>query len=207
MDYLKAEQLGTARWRVLAIPFGGPFKGDKDADGEYFSPRTDIKEGWMKERPVLFNHGGDELTEDEELGIEGDLVKDKYGWWGDMWLDRSNRYWAQVNRMLQAGKMHGSSGALGHLVKKAPDGEILVWPHIEQSLTLTPANPLSRVVPIKSLVHFQRAGIELDEATRALFDTDSPTPDYAGLPTGGDDAARGRLAGDISALLERIKTI
>jgi hypothetical protein len=49
MDYMKAEQLSTAKWRVLAIPFGGPFKG-KDLDGEYFSPRTDVRPDWFPGR-------------------------------------------------------------------------------------------------------------------------------------------------------------
>ena len=32
MDFLKAERVGPAKWRVLSIPFGGPFQG-KDTDG------------------------------------------------------------------------------------------------------------------------------------------------------------------------------
>ena len=45
MNFLKAEQLSAAKWRVLSIPFGGPFDG-KDLDEEFFSERTDIKEAW-----------------------------------------------------------------------------------------------------------------------------------------------------------------
>src|SRR5689334_2178644 len=122
-DFLKAEQLSNAKWRVLAIPFGGPFKGGKDSDDEYFSLRTDIKASWFKERPVLFHHGQDEVLKDADLGTEDDLELEDDGWWGKLWLDRSNRYFAQVNKLLAAGKMYGSSGALGHLVQKARDGE------------------------------------------------------------------------------------
>jgi hypothetical protein len=149
---IKAEQVGTAKWRVLAIPFGGPFKG-RDMDGEFFSPKTDIKPHWFAERPVLWHHGMDETKDDPEdaIGTEGDLSKESDGWWADMWLDRGNRYWQQVSRMLAAGKVYGSSGALGHVVRKAPDGEILVWPHIEQTLTTIPANPFARIVPVKAL--------------------------------------------------------
>ena len=35
MNFLKAEQLSAAKWRVLSIPFGGPFDG-KDLDEEFF---------------------------------------------------------------------------------------------------------------------------------------------------------------------------
>src|SRR5262245_15736685 len=30
-DFLKAEQINSSKWRVLSIPFGGPFEG-KDLD-------------------------------------------------------------------------------------------------------------------------------------------------------------------------------
>jgi len=190
MDYLKAEQISNAKWRVLAIPFGGPFKG-KDLDGEYFSPRTDIKADWFRERPVLWHHAGDEVIKDESLGTEDDLEMEKDGHWATVWLDRANRYWAQVDALLRAGKVYGSSGALGHLVQKAKDGEILVWPHIEQTLTPTPANPFARVVPAKAVTDFSMAGIALPDLGRDLA-------------SAGDDPAMARLSqalDDLSQLL------
>lgn len=181
MGYLKAEQISNAKWRVLAIPFGGPF-GGKDFDGEHFSPRTDIKHDWFPTRPVMWHHGSDAVIKDELLGTEDDLKLEDDGWWGTVWLDRSNRYWEQVNALLAAGKVYGSSGALGHLVQKATDGEILVWPHIEQTLTPTPANPFSRVVPAKAIDHFTQAGIAL------------PADLSRDLPSGGDaEATRRRV--------------
>ena len=161
MDPLKAEQLTSVKWRVLAIPFGGPFAGGKDLDGEYFSPRTDIKADWFPTRPVLWHHGGDQVMKDAILGTEDELTKEDDGWWGTMWLDRSARYWAQVSALLAAGKVYGSSGALGHLVQKAKDGEILTWPHIEQTLTPTPANIFARVIPAKAAADFTSSGISL----------------------------------------------
>jgi hypothetical protein len=80
-ETLKAEQLATAKWRVLAIPFGGEFKGGKDKDGEYFSPRTDVKPHWFKDHPVIFQHGKDPTLGDEDVGIEGDLTTGNDGWW------------------------------------------------------------------------------------------------------------------------------
>jgi hypothetical protein len=197
MDYLKAERLSNAKWRVLAIPFGGPFKG-KDLDGEYFSPKTDVKPSWFHERPVLFHHAMDEVLKDEDLGTEDDLTLEKDGWWGTVWLDRSSRYWEHVNGLLAAGKMYGSSGALGHLVKKAPDGEILVWPHIEQTLTPTPANPFARVVPAKAVNDFTTAGIATEPLAGILADYDASELGTE-LPSGGDDPAK--------VALERAKTI
>lgn len=206
MDFLKAEQTGTAKWRVLAIPFGGPLKGGKDLDGEYFSPRTDPKADWFKEHPVLFHHGQDQTIGDEDVGVEGELTKESDGWWAPLWLDRSNRYFAQLDALIRAGKMYGSSGSMAHLVRKAHDGEILVWPHVEQTLTPTPANIFARLTASKALDHFTTAGIELDPAMRGVLTELDSAPDLEpDLPTGGDDPAMARLAATLSQLDEVLK--
>jgi hypothetical protein len=222
MDTLKAEQLGSRKWRVLAIPFGGPFAGGRDLDGEYFSPRTDIKAHWFRERPVIFHHGQHSAVKDEEFGVEEmDSQPSKDGWWGTMFFDRemqrSSQYWDQVNRLLAAGKMYGSSGAIAHLVLKAKDGEILRWPHAEQTLTTTPANFYSRITASKALAGFDNAGIALDEAMKAaiadldaiaddlrpdLTDGGEPTGD---LTAGGDAAAMARLAAALDSLERLIR--
>jgi hypothetical protein len=208
MEYLKAEQLDTAKWRVLAIPFGGPF-GGKDLDGEYFSPRSDIKADWFDKRPVLFHHAQDETIKDATLGVEDDLELEDDGWWGTVWLDRANQYWAQVTKLLAAGKMYGSSGALGHLVRKDhKSGEILVWPHIEQTLTPTPANPLARVIPTKAFDHFYDAGIAVDARKGALLTGhDSPSDLGPDLPQGGDDPALERLSATLNQLDEVLRQL
>jgi hypothetical protein len=163
MDTLKAEQTGPSKWRVLAIPFGGPFKDGKDLDGEFFSPRTDIKPRWFAERPVLFHHGQDRVVKDADLGTqELDPSPEEDGWWSTVWLDRSARYWDEVNRLLTAGKMYGSSGAVAHLVRKdRATGEILVWPHAEQTLTPTPANPYARITASKAVPDFAAIAADL----------------------------------------------
>jgi hypothetical protein len=202
---LKAEQIGTAKWRVLAIPFGGPLKGGRDLDGEFFSPRTDPKPSWFKEHPVIFHHGQDETIGDEDVGIEGEIVKEKDGWWAPLWLDRSNRYFAQLDALIRAGKMFGSSGSMGHLVRKAHDGEILVWPHVEQTLTPTPANIFSRITASKALDHFSTAGIELEPAMRDVL-TEVPSDLGSDLPR-GEDPAMAALASTLSQLDEVLKSL
>ena len=201
MDNLKAEQLGSAKWRVLAIPFGGPMKGGKDLDGEFFSPRTDIKPAWFKERPVLFHHGQDETARDD-LGIEDELALEKDGWWGKLWLDRSHRYWSQIDALLRAGKMYGSSGSIAHLVRKGRDGEILVWPHAEQTLTLTPANPFARVTASKAIADFNTAGIELSDTLKSLLEQlDAEADDLrTDLPETGEPTGDLVEGGDAEAM-------
>lgn len=208
LEPIKAEQVGTAKWRVLAIPFGGPLEG-KDLDGEFFSPRTDIKPHWFNERPVLWHHGMDETKVDstDAIGTEGDLEKEADGWWAEMWLDRSSRYWREISSLLAAGKVYGSSGALGHVVRKDhKTGEILVWPHIEQTLTPTPANPFARVVPVKALDHFTSAGIAVDDSVRGLLT--EPAPDLGpDLPQGGEDPALVKLAATLDQLEETLRRL
>lgn len=204
MDFLKAEQLTTSKWRVLAIPFGGEFKGAKDADGEFFSSRTDIKPDWFDRRPVLWHHGGDPHIKDEILGVEDDLELGAEGWWATIWLDRGAKYRAAVETMLRAGKAYGSSGAISHLVTiDRPSGEILTWPHAEQTLTTKPINFLSRIEPVKAFDSFKAAGIPIDLDSLkadlpADLSTDGDTTELtvADLSTGGEAAAKQeRLAG------------
>lgn len=188
MDTMKAEQIGSQKWRVLAIPFGGPFKG-RDFDGEFFDRETDVKPRWFRERPVIFHHGQDRTVKDADLGIqELDEDPSDEGWWGTVWLDRSARYWAEVDKLLRAGKVYGSSGAIAHLVRKDhKSGHIEVWPHAEQTLTVTPANPYARVTASKALAGFDSAGIALPDDLRS--DLLIPGDAAADLGTGGEDAA------------------
>jgi len=172
MEYLKAEQLSTAKWRVLAIPFGGPLKDGRDTDREFFSTRTDIKPHWFDKRPVIFHHGKDATVKDMDLGIEDDLEEKIDGWWASMWLDKQNRYFTVLETLMRQGKAFGSSGPIAHLVKKDyKTGEILVWPHAEQTITLTPANIFSQVAAAKAAYDFLDPDLGRD------------------LPSGGDDSA------------------
>lgn len=208
MDFLKAEQLGTNKWRVLAIPYGGPFKG-KDLDGEFFSARTDIKPDWFDRRPLVWHHNLDKAMADPVIGTSDDLEQKDDGWWSTVWLNRSNQYWAAVDKLLQAGKIYGSSGSLPNFVKTdAKTGEILVWPYIEQTLTPTPSNFYSVVVASKAIDHFTEADIGLSPAVRGLITDLSPEVDLpSDLPSGGNEAARLRVAGTALRLLERAKSI
>lgn len=201
MNPMKAEQLSNSKWRVLAIPFGGPFDG-RDMDGEFFSPNTDIKPDWFDRRPLVWHHNLDKtMKADPVLGTADDLEQEDDGWWATLWLNRSHRYWSQVDELLRAGKIFGSSGSLPNFVRiDAKTGEILVWPYIEQTLTPTPANPYARIVPAKAVAHFDEAGIGLAPAVRGLLsDLDSHAADLRSDLTadGGEGAAQ--PASDLTA--------
>lgn len=207
MDYVKAEQVSTSKWKVLAIPYGGPFAGGKDLDGEFFSPKTDIKPDWFDRRPLVWHHNLDKTIPNPVLGTADDLEQKQDGWWTTVWLDRSNHYWSQVNQLLSAGKVYGSSGSLPNFVKTdRRTGEILVWPYIEQTFTPTPSNFYSVVVPMKAIDHFAEANIGLTPAERGfLTDLDSRTADLRrDLPSGGDDAAIQRLRERVASMEKRL---
>ena len=217
MDYIKAEQVGKNKWRVLSIPFGGPLTNEAiaklgikrdpnplgfDMDGEFFSKNTDIKPDWFDRRPLVWHHNLDgTMKADPVIGTADDLDEEDDGWWSTLWLDRQHRYFAQIDDLLSKGKMYGSSGTIPTFHRmNAKTGEILSWPFIEQTLTPIPSNRLSRTVPaMKAVKHFEEANIGLAPALRdILTDLDSQPADLPDdLPTGGDEqAATQRLAMD-----------
>lgn len=166
---------------VLGVPFGGPF-GGKDAQGEYFTPQTDLWLERISKRPVVYYHG---LVEDEGTP---QVIGEELGWerradgiWFRVALDRAHALARQVWEAAQKGMARASSGAIGHLVRVAPDGRILVWPVGELSLLdarqHAPANPYA-VALVHAKATFAAAGLGGVET----FDVETP-PENAGAST------------------------
>jgi hypothetical protein len=209
MEYLKADRVGPNKFRVLAIPFGGPMSG-KDTDEQFFSRNTDIKPDWFSQRPLLFHHGQDHVVKDESIGFTDDLELEDDGWWVNAWVNRASQYWAQIDTLMDRAKMFGSSGTLNYLARiDHKTGEILKWPFVEETFTPTPANFFSTLVPAKAIDHFDAAGIELSPVARGLIsDLESPSADLpTDLAPAGDEAAIQRLAGQVARLEELIKNL
>lgn len=203
---LKSEVVHTGKYRVLALPFGGPIKG-KDMDGEYFSKRTDPKPEWFTERPVLFHHGLDRTISDSMIGRQGPIATGAEGWWADLWIDKQNKYFAQIEHLISSGRMYGSSGSMPHLVKKAADGELLIWPHIEQTLSPLPRNPYSVVRATKALDDYSEAGLDV---SRILAELQMLSTDLRqGTSATGDSAAKAainRALDDAEAFLAKLRS-
>lgn len=172
MDALKATLIDDNHLRLLAIPFGGPVRG-RDLDGDYFTPRTDIKADWFDSRPVLWHHGMD------PTGVMGTTVLGKAvlddepeedGWWVDVWLKAGERRAQLVKALAAKAPLYGSSQALPSLVKRKADGEVLVWPYVEQTLTTSPQNALSVVRTAKAVLDdFDHAEIPVQGALKAFL--------------------------------------
>lgn len=181
MDYIvKAVKNEAGEWLldVLGVPFGSP--EDRDADGEYFSPRTDLWLEQIPKRPIVYYHGYEELTPTvigEEISHE--IRAD--GVWFRVLLDKASEFAGRVWEAAQQGLARASSGAINHLVRTAPDGQILVWPLGELSIFDTnearyPSNQGAIAVPVLKSI-YKQAGLvlpDIPEPTDGGKGADSP---------------------------------
>lgn len=165
------KMVGDWELEVLGVPFGGP-EGGKDADGEFFSRRTNIMLKMGEKRPVLYNHGHspDNVKDlDPEVIGEAEYTrKDEKGHWFTVRLNKSSAYAKRIIQAAKRGLARASSGAVNYLTRILRNtGEILVWPFSELTLIdklpgkREPANDYA-VAHLK--VAFEQAQIELPEA-------------------------------------------
>jgi HK97 family phage major capsid protein len=114
---------------------------ERDLQGEYFTPETELRLDWYERRPMLYHHGMDGQLKAAPIGVIDVLRVDDTGVWAEAQLDLRQRYAQVVQRLVERGVLGWSSGSLPHLVEVAKDGRIVRWPIIEGSLTPTPAEP------------------------------------------------------------------
>lgn len=155
---------GTWVLEVLGAPYGGPVDG-KDAQGEYFSPRTDFMLEVGEERPVVYFHGtGQEVP--EVVGKAKASRRDERGLWFDVTLNKVSKFAARIWEAALKGIARASSGAVGHLVRKAADGEILVWAIGELSLfdTVGGRRPANELASVNLKAAFDLVKLEMPEA-------------------------------------------
>ena len=113
----------------------------RDLQGEYFTPQTDVGIDWYQQRPVLYHHGLDGALKAAVIGVMDTLRPDDIGLWAEAQLDMHKRYVRAVQRLVERGVLSWSSGSLPHLVEVSAEGQIKRWPIVEGSLTPTPAEP------------------------------------------------------------------
>jgi hypothetical protein len=151
-----------------AAPYGSPTH--RDAQGEWFSPRTDFGLDLIPTgRPLLIGHG---LTEagPAVVGRIASAERRPEGLWIRAQLDRAGRYFARIRDELAAGALAFSSATMAHLAKTGRDGEILAWPLVEVSLTATPASADARIVSVKNAVaHFAEIGQPMTALKALVF--------------------------------------
>ncbi|HSW57384.1 MAG TPA: hypothetical protein VLH15_03200 [Dehalococcoidales bacterium] len=129
----------------------------KDLTGEFFNAKTNFKSAYFdgasitKPIKALYHHGLDETIKDLPIGEVIDIQDTPEGKWMRIQLDKANKYYESIKRLVKAGKLLFSSGADPDNIKKLPNGYIVKWPLIEESLTFAPANPLA-VCSFKALL-------------------------------------------------------
>jgi HK97 family phage major capsid protein len=134
------------------VVWGNPHQ--KDLQGDYFTPQSDLGLAWYPERPMLYHHGQDESLADPLIGKIDRLEADEVGVWAEAQLDAHHRHYAAIKRLIEAGALSWSSGSLPHLVERQRDGWLKRWVIVEGSLTPTPAEPrLTDVTTLKSAYH------------------------------------------------------
>lgn len=155
----EADSIEGARFGGYLIVWGN--RRQRDLQGEYFTPQTELALDWFERRPVLYQHGLDDQLKASTIGVIDQLRVDETGVWAEAQLNLRHQYAAAVRRLIEGGMLGWSSGSLPHLVEVARDGRILRWPVVEGSLTPTPAEPRrTDVKTIKSA--FAELGLEID---------------------------------------------
>ncbi|MBU0494095.1 MAG: hypothetical protein KKA73_09530 [Chloroflexi bacterium] len=195
---LRTEDGGAVVGGYLAL-WGGPKR--KDLQGEYFTKATELWLDKYPQVPCLFHHGLDPTIGLAVIGHRVKATLDDTGAWVEDWLDMSSAYWRMVKPLLEAEALYYSPGSATHLTKMNDDGELLVWPIIEDTLTVTPAQHRQR--PIEQVkAAYKAAGL--------TWPTDlEPAPPSGGADTGvsGPDVApdRARVKAAIDILLDEIE--
>lgn len=155
---IKAVTGQPGRFAGYLVVWGGP--GQRDLQGEYFTPETQFGLEWYNKRPALFHHGLDKAVKGSIIGEIDTLTPDEVGLWAEGILDMRKQYNQIVLKLIERGALSWSSGSLPHLVEVAPDGMIKSWPIVEGSLTPTPAEPRkTEISAIKSA--YQELGLDL----------------------------------------------
>jgi phage head maturation protease len=144
--------LGNDRIGGYLVLFGDP--ASKDIQGEFFSPKTDFWTPEVGVKPVIYQHGFTKALGRRRIGDVTCKV-DEVGLWAEGQLKARSEYEAKylpkIMEMVKAGKLGWSSGSANHLVETDDAGQILSWPIVEASITPTPADPRTHVMPLKAL--------------------------------------------------------
>lgn len=143
--------LGDGRVGGHLVMFGGP--NMLDLEGDFFTAETDFGLHEGKTTGVYLDHGLDPIIKNRRLG-QGELKQDEVGIWIDAKLELRDQYEQAVYDLVEAGKLGWSSSTSPTLMEreKAKKGFFIkAWPlGIDASLTVIPAEPRIKAIPLKS---------------------------------------------------------
>lgn len=158
-DTAKAE--GDLTFSGYLVRFGSP--KDLDLEGDYFHSKTNY--GTAAKVPLFYQHGYDGTLKATQIGV-GTLKFDEVGLWleGQLALraeyekdisgEDADKYFPPIMKMIKAGKLALSSGAVSHLARGKMMGNAWQWDQWligEASLTPTPAEPRNGVKTLQEI--------------------------------------------------------
>jgi hypothetical protein len=127
---------------ALGVRFSGP--SSKDLAGEYFTQATEFGDNLGNGAPVLLNHGTplgglQEFADFASVVLApATVTRDSKGLFVETTLDTSDPLQAALVDLVTLGALRWSSGSADHVIKRAPNGEILRWFPVEFSMTPSP---------------------------------------------------------------------
>jgi hypothetical protein len=137
---------------VLGVPFGGP-KDGKDADGQFFSQKTNLYLDNFTAPLIVYYHGyspeGQPMGEPEIIGKTERHWNDEQGHWWRVVLDKANEFARRVWEAAKDGAARASSGSVAHLVFDALGGR-------------QPANAYAVALPVAKATYL-KAGTQLPD--------------------------------------------
>jgi len=144
--------LGDNKFGGYLVRFGNP--DATDLTGDYFTKDTDFDLGdGDKPTAIYYDHGLDPAIGRKKIGA-GKMTLDDVGVWLEFQLQRRDEYEKAIAEYAAQGKFGLSSGTAPHLVERKKVGkanQITSWPlGIDASVTPTPAEPRTMVLPLKS---------------------------------------------------------
>lgn len=160
------KSLGDGKVGGYLVKFSTP--EDPDLEGDFFTKNTDF--GDFQETDVYFHHrlpiqkDGKTFQFKDAIG-KGTLRVDDVGVFMEAVIEMRGEYEAAVReiyqdafmKLVESGKLGMSSGTAGHLVDRERVGNaywIKKWPlALDASLTPTPAEYRTNVMPLKALLH------------------------------------------------------
>jgi HK97 family phage major capsid protein len=188
---LEGGESGDWTLDVLGVPYGSP--RDRDADGEYFTPSTNLHEDKFELPPVVYFHGLKSETP-AYIGQTVDYEDRIDGRWYRVILDKTKALAQKVWEAAQQGRAGASSGSVAHLARVAGSGHIQEWPIAELTLLditpdQAPRNKRAVAVPVLKAMYDQ-AGLEFPASIEDCEDDDSEA-DPRGATAQADQAAGG----------------
>lgn len=174
---LAIKAIGEDRIGGYAILWGS--ETQKDLDGQYFTEETeDLLTVFkaMGKIPWLVQHAADEVIKSVPVAEVTKLEPDSSGLWFEAKVIAHDLYKNYVSRLIAAGKLFSSVGALPASVKAEKSGHISRFAVAELSGTWSPADPHQVIAGYsvdKLKAHFEEIGIDSTD----LFDEKKPEPE------------------------------